>query len=169
MPNEDPPDGPSFSTGDLARLTGNTLRTVRYYEEQGLLHPVPRSSGEHRLFTQKDLDCLRTISDLRAVGLSLEEISQVIKLRVHAPEGAVLVEGARKMLEQQLAVVEERLATLQRVRTELEGARSLLAECCQCPDLGRPKACGTCDHAQEHLPKSLVSLLLQRPQSRPTN
>ena len=55
-----------YTTGDLARLTGNTLRTVRYYEELGLIAPAARRHGEHRMFTAQDMERLRTISDLRA-------------------------------------------------------------------------------------------------------
>jgi len=57
-----------LSTGDMARLTGNTLRTVRFYEEAGILHPERRSTGGHRLFTHAELERLQLISDLRAAG-----------------------------------------------------------------------------------------------------
>jgi DNA-binding transcriptional MerR regulator len=151
-----------YTTGDLARLTGNTLRTVRYYEELGLLTPVPRNSGEHRLFTKTDLERLRTITDLRAVGLSLEEISEMLRMRVHAPEGPALADKARKLMDEQLGVVQERMATLARVQAELMAARDLLSKCCVCPRLGDASACATCDHARAAMPQSLISLLLRQ-------
>ncbi len=60
-----------FSSGDLARATGNTVRTIRFYEEEGLLMPAVVSGGGHRRYTEDDLERLRLIGDLREIGLSL--------------------------------------------------------------------------------------------------
>ena len=68
-----------LTTGDMARLSSNTLRTVRFYEEAGLLSPVQRTDGGHRLFPQSELRKLQLVSDLRAAGFSLEEIREMIE------------------------------------------------------------------------------------------
>ncbi len=57
-----------YSSGDLARSTGNTVRTIRFYEEQGLLRPAVISEGGHRRYTEEDLEKLRLIGDLRFSG-----------------------------------------------------------------------------------------------------
>ena len=64
----------ALSSGDLARATGNTVRTIRFYEEEGLLRPAEVSEGGHRRYTEEDLERLRLIIDLRELGLALCEI-----------------------------------------------------------------------------------------------
>src|SRR5260221_5999883 len=60
-----------YTTGEMARLSNNTLRTVRFYEEAGILRPVGRTEGGHRLFERPELDRLLLVSDLREAGMSL--------------------------------------------------------------------------------------------------
>jgi DNA-binding transcriptional MerR regulator len=66
--------------GELARLAGTTPRTVRYYEEIGLLAAAEeRGAGEHRTYTQADLARLNEILRLKSMlGLSLEELRDVM-------------------------------------------------------------------------------------------
>src|SRR5918911_4446584 len=69
--------------GELARLAGTTPRTVRYYEEIGLLHEAgARESGAHRTYTEGDLERLREILRLKQLlGLTLEELKRVVEAR----------------------------------------------------------------------------------------
>src|SRR5512135_1014731 len=53
-----------YTTGEMARLSDNTLRTVRFYEEAGIIRPVGRTEGGHRLFERAELDRLLLVSDL---------------------------------------------------------------------------------------------------------
>jgi MerR family transcriptional regulator, repressor of the yfmOP operon len=66
--------------GELARAAGTTPRTVRYYEEIGLLSEVAeRAAGEHREYTEADVERLRQILRLkRLLGLSLDELREVV-------------------------------------------------------------------------------------------
>jgi DNA-binding transcriptional MerR regulator len=67
--------------GELAELTGTTPRTIRYYEEIGLLgSPEDRQQGQHRSYTQADVERVREIVRLRdLLGLSLEQLSQLVE------------------------------------------------------------------------------------------
>jgi MerR family transcriptional regulator, repressor of the yfmOP operon len=67
--------------GELAELAGTTPRTIRYYEEIGLLGATEdRAQGKHRVYTQADLDRVKEILRLRdLLGLSLEELSQLLE------------------------------------------------------------------------------------------
>jgi DNA-binding transcriptional MerR regulator len=69
-----------LTTGDMARLGRSTLRTVRFYEEAGLLK-VARLDGGNRLFHENELHKLRLASDLREAGLSLSEIKSLFELK----------------------------------------------------------------------------------------
>src|SRR5947207_14545260 len=70
----------SLRIGELARLAGTTQRTVRYYEEIGLLPEAgARESGAHRTYTEADLERLHEILRLkRLLGLTLDELKAVV-------------------------------------------------------------------------------------------
>jgi MerR family transcriptional regulator, repressor of the yfmOP operon len=67
--------------GEVAELTGTTPRTIRYYEEIGLLDGGgEREQGKHRSYTQQDVDRIREIVRLRdLLGLSLEQLTQLVE------------------------------------------------------------------------------------------
>ncbi len=121
--------------GDVARLVGTTPRTIRYYEEIGLLPaPASRASGRHRSYTQAEVDRLRELMRLRdLLGVSLEELKTLLaaeearaevraQLRREnvAPERRreLLVE-ARGHIERQLELVRNRAAELAKLEQEL--------------------------------------------------
>ncbi|MBT8451830.1 MAG: MerR family transcriptional regulator, partial [Deltaproteobacteria bacterium] len=62
---EQPQCGDLLTTGDMARLSQSTLRTVRFYEQEGLIEPERRSSCGHRLFSARELLKLQLALDLR--------------------------------------------------------------------------------------------------------
>lgn len=135
-----------LTTGDMARLSDNTLRTVRFYEESGLLVPVQRTDGGHRLFPRRELGKLQLISDLRAAGFSLEEIKDVIEVKRNSSCGADASHGIIERLDQQIDAMTARLALLERLLGELRTTRRLLAECSKCVDDEHfPDSCGKCE------------------------
>ena len=70
--------------GEVAELTGTTTRTIRYYEEIGLLRGGERAQGKHRFYTQTDADRIHEIVRLRnLLGVSLEQLSSHSRLRLH--------------------------------------------------------------------------------------
>lgn len=134
-----------LSTGDMARLTGNTLRTVRFYEEAGILRPERRSAGGHRLFNHHELQRLQLISDLRAAGLSLDEIRSLLELKEASNTAATASTSLIGAVDRQLAMLDERIAVLGRLRTEFARTRELLASCRTCTDTRFPEACVSCE------------------------
>src|ERR1700727_153531 len=79
--------------GEVAELTGTTARTIRYYEEIGLLDSArEREQGKHRCYTQADVERVREIIRLRdLLGLTLDQLSQLLE-----------AESARAHLRQEL-------------------------------------------------------------------
>ena len=63
-----------WKTGELAKLTGLTIRTLRYYDQIGLFSPSGRTEAGYRLYTESDLARLQQILSLKELGLSLEQI-----------------------------------------------------------------------------------------------
>ena len=121
--------------GELAELTGTTPRTIRYYEEIGLLDgTTERIQGKHRCYTQADVERVSEILRLRdLLGLSLEQLSQLLdaeSARAHlrreyhqteAPaERRRILEQALEHIGTQLVLVQGRLDELQQLARELE-------------------------------------------------
>ncbi|KIL52223.1 hypothetical protein KP77_06960 [Jeotgalibacillus alimentarius] len=68
-----------YSIGQLAKISNSTVRTLRYYDEIGLLTPGSKTSGGHRLYTDQDITRLHHIMTLKDLGLELEVIHHIIK------------------------------------------------------------------------------------------
>ena len=68
----------SYSVGDVAALTGVTVRTLHHYDEIGLLVPSRRSASGYRRYDQDDLERLQRILAYRALGLPLEQIGRLL-------------------------------------------------------------------------------------------
>src|SRR5512142_1707731 len=108
-----------LSSGDLARSTGNTVRTIRFYEEEGLLKPAEVSEGGHRRYTEDELERLRLITDLRELGLALCEIRSILELRSGCHTAAEFAMRFQEVLTGHLEEAQRRLERLQRVKKEL--------------------------------------------------
>ena len=66
--------------GEVADRVGLSLRTVRYYEELGLLSPTGRTQGGFRLYSDEDVERLRVLKGMKPLGLSLEEVRELMEL-----------------------------------------------------------------------------------------
>ena len=129
--------------GELAELTGTTPRTIRYYEEIGLLGGESgRTQGKHRCYTEADVERLREIVRLRdLLGLSLEQLSQLLEAEsarahlrreYHQTEKPAdrrrILEELQKHIGTQLDLVYDRLGELGELRDELEAKRDLVEQ-----------------------------------------
>jgi DNA-binding transcriptional MerR regulator len=117
-----------LSSGDLARATGNTVRTIRFYEEEGLLKPAEVSDGGHRRYTEQDLERLRLITDLRELGLSLCEIRSVLELRSGCHNATEFALRFQQVLVGHLEQAQRRLERLKRVKKEIYDALATLQQ-----------------------------------------
>ena len=120
--------------GELAELTGTTPRTIRYYEEIGLLGGAgDREQGKHRVYTGADVERVREIIRLRdLLGLSLEELSTLLEAESaratirreiqHTDDPAEI----RRMREEALGHIATQLELVRRRRRELEQLESEL-------------------------------------------
>jgi DNA-binding transcriptional MerR regulator len=128
--------------GEVARLVGTTPRTIRYYEEIGLLpESASRPAGQHRAYTEVDVQRLREVVRLRdLLGLSLDELKQVVEaetaraaLRAEWHRGVDDPERRTEILDEalghidlQLGLVRRRQRELDALATELVGKRRRL-------------------------------------------
>lgn len=100
-----------YSIGEAAEKTGLSAYTLRYYDKEGLLPMVERSSGGIRLFRESDFGWLRLIECLKASGLSIKEIKQYIDWYM---EGDSTLEQRRSLFYSRKKAVEEQIAQLQK-------------------------------------------------------
>ena len=123
--------------GEIAERSGVTPRTIRYYEELGLLPRTEREQGKHRVYTEADVERICELTRLRdLLGLSLEELRSMItaedvraeiRRRFHETdsreEQLALLDEAMPQIEAQLGLVRRRLSALQELETDLAERR----------------------------------------------
>lgn len=95
-----------MTVGELAKQLGITVRTLQYYDREGLLKPSAISEGGRRLYSYKDLIRLQQILSFKSLGFSLDDIRNQI-LSLDTPEEIA------KVLKQQQIIVDERITNLQ--------------------------------------------------------
>ena len=135
-----------LQVGDLAKITGKTVRAIHHYEELGLIEPVGRSKGHYRLFDAETPVRIRWISKLQSLGLSLGEIRALVRTRQATPSALQAAGQLRRMYEEKLVEVRSRLAELTALERELQASLAYLDACAtSCtPELG-PTECAQCD------------------------
>lgn len=133
----------SLRIGDVARLVGTTPRTIRYYEEKGLLPAGEgRAAGQHRLYDEGDVARLRELLRMRnLLGVTLEELRELVAVdderaalrgelhRTDAPdERERILRRLDALAERQLAAVDRRAQELETLREEINARRRRIAE-----------------------------------------
>lgn len=127
--------------GDFARLADTNLRTLRYYEELGLLRAAARSKGGFRYYRATDANRLGLIRELQELGLSLEAIRELLDTRPpegsHPPESdrqarAAFFARVRRALAEQERLLAERIEQLEAQRGRIRAARLQVGHCEAC-------------------------------------
>lgn len=160
--------GRRLTTGEMARLSSNTLRTVRFYEEAGILRPVGRTDGGHRLFEHADLERLRMVSDLREAGLSLDEIRSLLELKSRAPTGVAAAAAAERSLGELAASLERKRDLLTRLLADVRETMTATMACQTCEvDRFFPDRCNECGKVRQSdaLPRGMRVLWQIEPKS----
>jgi MerR family transcriptional regulator, repressor of the yfmOP operon len=129
--------------GEVAELTGTTPRTIRYYEEIGLLPGASdREQGKHRCYTSDDVERINEIVRMRdLLGLSLEQLAQLLQAqfaradlkreyqRTEDPASRRrILEQSLGHIETQLELVEDRRRELNKLASQLLDKRALVRE-----------------------------------------
>jgi DNA-binding transcriptional MerR regulator len=118
-----------FQIGEVADSVGLSLRTIRYYEEIGLVPPSGRSEGGFRLYTESDIEQLRLVKALKPIGMSLETMGELLKAAGQAEDGrsASAEERLVRVLEIARQRCDELEDRLQQARDALEKLSSIKA------------------------------------------
>lgn len=118
----------ALSISEVCKRTGLSARTVRYYEELGLLPGVRRRAGGRRIYGADELDRLRFITRLKALGLALEAIGELNA--VHAIGGSTRAMLGRldQLLALRLGELDARISDLDSLRDQIRKYRDHVSE-----------------------------------------
>lgn len=115
-----------WKVGDLAKLTGLTVRTLRYYDQIGLFSPSAQTDSGHRLYSEPDLSRLHQILSLKELGLSLDEIKSVVIGGQVSPLEIVHLQIGR--IQEQMKRQQKLLEQLGRVVELMQGKTPITVE-----------------------------------------
>jgi Cd(II)/Pb(II)-responsive transcriptional regulator len=111
----------TYQIGELARVADVPVETIRYYERGGLLPAPMRSAGNYRLYGENHKERLIFIRQCRALDMSLEEISELLKLKDVPQESC---EQVNALLDAHIAHVAARMAELRKLKSDLQALRN---------------------------------------------
>jgi len=144
--------------GELAGVTGKTVRAIHLYEELGLLRPHARSKGRYRLFSADAVTRVRWIGKLQDLGLSLSTIQTVVRELETSPSAPGAMAKMREVYRQKLDSTREQIEHLQALEAELAESLKYLETCDTCDPIRLFPACTCCDlHEHNQTPPELVA------------
>lgn len=107
-----------LTRGKLAGRGGVNIATIRYYENRGLLPQAPRTRSGYRVYDGDALRRLQFIRQAQALGFTLEEIGELLSLRM---QPGTTCADIRMRAKEKIAAIENRIRDLQRIRNALSG------------------------------------------------
>ena len=124
----------SLQIGEVAERTGVTQRTLRFYEEKGLLKPPSRLDGGFRLYSEEDVQRVERIKDLKSLlGLSLADIKEMVEAEevkhqlratyrrdAEISERRCKINKAIELTQRQAGIIDQKLTALQDMNDQLE-------------------------------------------------
>ena len=116
-----------YRIGELAARVGLTERTIRYYEELGLLESVKRLEGGVRVYTDDDVRRLKYIRKLKTLGLSLQEMLELENMYRRHRSNRTVLPRLLELLDSHLGTLNERTNELQALRDEIRSYREHVA------------------------------------------
>ena len=155
--------------GEVARLAGVPTKTLRYYEELGLLSPAGRTSAGYRLYGRRELEQIGFIRRAKLMGLTLEQIRGLIEVAEAGMPSGVL-RHLDELLDRKLEETERRLEELRTFRDSLMEYRERVGTAeenglCQCAERGEHEFCGCVTAATEGVTPSGLRVVRENDRS----
>ena len=110
---------PKYTTGEIAKLCGVTVRTVQYYDNRGILVPSELTEGGRRLYSDTDLEKMKTICFLRELGISIDTIKELLEQENNKNVISLLLARQEQALNSEIDERREKLKKLEDVRRAL--------------------------------------------------
>jgi DNA-binding transcriptional MerR regulator len=112
-----------ISIGNLAQKLEMSQRTIRYYEEIGLLNSIKRIEGGRRVYTDVDLRRLKLIKRLKIMGMTLSEMQELEAMWIIEKSNEKVLKRLLELLENHLKRLDDRIADLDILRNEIKEYR----------------------------------------------
>jgi len=109
----------TYAIGEISRLVELSQRTIRYYEEIGLLHSVRRIENGKRVYTDSDVRRLKFINRLKVLGLSLGEMVELEKIYRKQRNNREILPKLLQIVEERAVQIDERVAQLVALKKEI--------------------------------------------------
>jgi DNA-binding transcriptional MerR regulator len=107
-----------MTVGEFARKMNTTVRTLQYYDREGVLPPSAESEGGRRLYTDKDVIRLHQIKSMKYLGFSLSDIKERLVALDTPAEVAATLSGQADAIREEIAVLSETLCAVEQLRAE---------------------------------------------------
>lgn len=117
-----------YTTGEMAKLCGVTVRTVQYYDSRNILVPSALSEGGRRLYSEEDLRKLKIICFLRELDLPINSIAQLLSEDDPGSVISLLLEQQEQTLRNEVSQRQETLKKLEQLQRELKGVEHFSVE-----------------------------------------
>ncbi len=144
--------------GEVAKELGITTRTIRFYEEEGLLEPVRTSKGT-RLYSEEHIRRLRVIKELRDMGIPLERIKSIMSIRKDSSSGDEASQKVLSTFEELEREIEEKIQLLNMVLSEINSLKPAVSQCRGCSLEPTLENCSKCYRWEPIVRNRLGSLL----------
>ena len=106
-----------LAIGDLARLTGTKVNTIRFYEEGGLLPQAERTASGRRIYREADVQRLAFVRESRSLGFPLDAVRELLTLADNSNQSCEAVDRIARV---HLSQIDKKIADLSALRTELD-------------------------------------------------
>ncbi len=108
-----------YTTGELAKLCGVTVRTVQYYDTRGILSPSELSEGGRRLYSEEDLNKMKVICFLRGLELPIDSIKELFEEKDSGKVISLLLDEQERVLREEIAKKQESVARINEAKRAL--------------------------------------------------
>ncbi len=119
---------PKYTTGEIAKLCGVTVRTVQYYDTRGILTPSELTDGGRRLYSEADVSRLKIICFLRELGLPIDAISRLLSEEDPESVISILLDQQENVLRDEIGERQEKLDKLEALRQGLKDVKHFSVE-----------------------------------------
>jgi DNA-binding transcriptional MerR regulator len=134
----------TLKIGAIAGRLGTTVRTLRFYEEQGLVHPH-RTPGGTRVYDAEDEQRFAALLALARLGFSLEALADLAGIRPASRTGDEASHGVGEKLQSMDVELEERARAIERQRADIKRAQTFLRGCHGCRQRPMRAVCDACE------------------------
>jgi len=117
----------NYTTGEMAKLCGISVRTVQFYDHKGVLHPSSESDGGRRIYNEDDLTKLRLICTLKAIGLTLDSIKGVMESEMSGKILTILLDEQVESLSDEIIERQKQLEMIAIIKESIRNKATISA------------------------------------------